>query len=89
MNRTTGILVILSIIGYCELMWWIVKRNPATIKEIMGVVKMVIYINIFLSFLGQSISQFINIYFMTLYYFVIYRERGNELQSNNKKGTTI
>lgn len=66
--------VILDVLFY-EWIWYVLKRNPRKLTILQNVMRYLIALNIMFLILGSGIGTFINLYFMTLWYFVIYPER--------------
>ncbi len=90
MDNLIGMIMIsIIIILYSEVMWWLVKTKKSSPSYIIGVIyRGVMYFQGLMAIVGSSTPNFVNFYFMSLYYFVIYRERSHELQEKNEKGTT-
>ena len=85
MDKSIVILFIIISIAYCELVWWEVRTGKETPQHAIGrSMKIIMYLNGFFAIMGAQTS-FIFFYFISLYYFVIFRERGHELQTNKGK----
>lgn len=82
MSTNAFIFNVLFQLGYCEVMWFVSENH--NLKLTMSIVKMVMYLNIFFILIGGGISHFVTVYFLSLYYIVIYKQRIYEALQNKK-----
>lgn len=75
MDRTVFILKILTDILWYEFIWYIVKKNRMKLSTMKNIMKVLMIINAFALLLVTGIGNFVNLYFMTLWYFIIYPDR--------------
>jgi hypothetical protein len=73
MDRTVFILKILTDIIWYEFIWILVKKNRFKLSTVQMILKYLMGLNIFI--LIPNTSTFVNLYFMSMWYFVIYPER--------------
>ncbi len=72
--------VILDLLWY-EWIWFVMKKWPRYIPSVQLAFHYLMAINFFFLILGSGIETFVNLYFMTLWYFVIFPDRlRNELK---------
>jgi len=84
---------IIAMIIYCELLWWAVKSDKvklsidtSKVEMLRLLIRTVIWLNIILM-ITVSIaptSNFITVYILTFYYYLIYPFRMHELKSEEK-----
>jgi len=75
LNTSTFIYKILIDLFFYEFIWVFVKRGTYKIKTLQFLMKFLIGLNIFFLITIGSIHNFVNLYFMTMWYFVIYPDR--------------
>jgi hypothetical protein len=75
MDRTVFILKIFTDIIWYEFMWILVKKNKFKLSTVQMILKYLMGLNIFFLILIPNTPTFVNLYFMSLWYFVIYPQR--------------
>ena len=79
--------VIVDILFY-ELAWSLIRKGRLNLKALYMALKTLIWLNIMLLILGAGTHTFVNIYFMTLWFLVIFPDRiMNELTEEIAKAS--
>jgi hypothetical protein len=85
MDQASFFLLLGSCIFWSEVMWWVAKRKPERATFVIKVYKWILYFHAFLYVMSYSIGMFVNLYFESLYYFVIFPDRFHEIQLPENK----